>query len=124
MPIITAQLAAGYGTAQKTALLKQATQAIEDSLGAPLASIRIFLQESNANETIVAGNLGATLLTFIAYLIEGRTEAQKAALILALNKAGSQSIGISPQDIRVIIQDVPKTDMGVAGGISAKQAGR
>lgn len=124
MPIITAQLAAGYSTAQKTALLEQATQSIVDSLGAPLASIRIFLQESNANETIVAGKLGATLLTFIAYLIEGRTEAQKAALILALNKAGSQSIGISPQDIRVIIQDVPKTDMGVAGGISAKEAGR
>lgn len=124
MPIINVQLSAGYSTAQKTALLEQATQSIMDSLSAPLASIRIFLQESNTNETIVAGKLGVTLLTFIAYLIEGRTEDQKAALMLALNKAGSQSIGISPQDIRVIIQDVPKTDMGVAGGISAKQAGR
>ncbi|MDS1139129.1 tautomerase family protein [Pusillimonas sp. SM2304] len=122
MPIITAQLAAGYSAAQKTALLEHATQAIADSIQAPLPSIRIFLQESQ--ETIVAGKLGADLLTFIAYLIEGRTEAQKAALILALNQAGSASIGISPKDIRVIIQDVPKTDMGVADGISAKQAGR
>jgi|SRR5690606_26707613 len=122
MPIITAQLAAGYTAAQKTALLEQATQAIVDSLQAPLPSVRIFLQESQ--ETIVAGQLSANLLTFIAYLIEGRTEAQKAALILALNQAGCASTGMSSQDIRVIIQDVPKTDMGVAGGISAKQAGR
>ena len=122
MPIITAQLTAGYTAAQKTALLEQATQAIVDSIQAPLPSVRIFLQESQ--ETIVAGKLGADLLTFIAYLIEGRNEAQKAALILALNQAGSASIGISPKDIRVIIQDVPKTDMGVADGISAKQAGR
>jgi|SRR5690606_5865095 len=122
MPIITAQLAAGYTAAQKTALLEQATQAIVESIQAPLPSVRIFLQESQ--ETIVAGKLGADLLTFIAYLIEGRTEAQKAALIRALNRAGCASIGISPDDIRVIIQDVPKTDIGVAGGISAKQAGK
>nr|MBF0686001.1 tautomerase family protein [Pseudomonas sp.] len=74
--------------------------------------------------TMVAGELGASPLLFVAYLIEGRDADKKAALIAALNKAASESLNMSAQDTRVIIQDVPKTDMGVAGGISALAAGR
>ncbi|WP_338404863.1 tautomerase family protein, partial [Achromobacter xylosoxidans] len=51
-------------------------------------------------------------------------EARKAALIAALNQAVCASIGISGEDVRVLIRDVPKTDMGVANGLSAKAAGR
>ena len=45
-------------------------------------------------------------------------------LIAALNKAVCASIDISGEDVRVLIRDVPKTDMGVANGLSAKAAGR
>lgn len=37
----------------------------------------------------------------------------------ALNRAVQESIDISGQDVRVIITDIPKTDMGVAGGVTA-----
>jgi len=60
----------------------------------------------------------------VAYLLPGRTEADKQALIAALSRAVTDSIAISDQNSRIVILDVPTTDMGVAGGISAKMAGR
>ena len=124
MPILTAHLSAGYSPEQKIALLKQSTQAVVDALNAPLPSIRMVIQEYASDSAIVAGEIGANQLIYIAYLIEGRGPELKAALIAALSKAASAALGMSEQDVRVIIRDVPKTDMGVAGGISALAAGR
>ena len=124
MPILTAHLTTGYSSQQKIALLEQSTQAVAESLNAPLASIRMVLQEYSSDSTIVAGKVGAAQLLYVAYLIEGRDAQLKAALIAALSAAAAAALGISEQDVRVIVQDVPKTDMGVAGGISALAAGR
>jgi len=124
MPILTAHLTTGYSSEQKIALLEQSTQAVAESLNAPLASIRMVLQEYSSDSTIVAGKVGAAQLLYVAYLIEGRDAQLKAALIAELSAAAAAALGISEQDVRVIVQDVPKTDMGVAGGISALAAGR
>lgn len=124
MPILTIHLPSGHPTAQKTALLEQSTQAVSASLGAPLSSIRITLQEHPAENTIIAGEVGASHVLFIVYLIEGRTTELKAALMTALDKAATSSLGLSTDEVRVMIQDVPKVDMGMAGGISALAAGR
>lgn len=124
MPILTAHLSTGYTAEQKITLLKQSTQAVVDALNAPLPSIRMVIQEYASDSAIVAGEIGATQLVYIAYLIEGRSPELKAALIAALSKSASAALGISEQDVRVMIQDVPKTDMGVAGGVSALAAGR
>lgn len=124
MPILTAHLTTGYSSQQKIALLEQSTQAVAESLNAPLASIRMVLQEYSSDSTIVAGKVGAAQLLYVAYLIEGRDAQLKAALIAELSAAAAAALGISEQDVRVIVQDVPKTDMGVAGGISALAAGR
>lgn len=124
MPIITAHITAGYSAEQKTALLKAATRAVEQSLNAPLPSIRMVLQEYAAESTIVAGEIGAAQLLYFVDLIEGRSVELKAALMAALTEAAYESIGMSGQDVRVIVRDIPKSDMGVAGGISALAAGR
>ncbi|MFA7670188.1 MAG: tautomerase family protein [Burkholderiaceae bacterium] len=124
MPIFTVHLSAGHTPEQKTALLKQSTDAVLESLNAPLPSIRFALHELPADSTIVAGKMGAAQLLYIGYLIEGRSPELKAALIAALSAAASASIGISQQNVRVIIHDIPKTDIGVAGGITALAAGR
>lgn len=124
MPSINIQVTAGYSSSQKTALLKQATQAATEALTAPLATIRMVLQEVSADHTIIAGEIGKSMALFNVEMIAGRTEQQKTALIAALAKAAGASIGISDQDVRVIIRDVPNTDMGMAGGISAKATGR
>lgn len=124
MPILNVQIMQGHSAAQKTALLKAASQAVVESIAAPLSSVRIVLQEIPAEHVIVAGEIGQAMARVDAALIEGRDEARKAALIAALNQAVCASIGISGEDVRVLIRDVPKTDMGVANGLSAKAAGR
>lgn len=124
MPILNMQIMQGHSTAQKTQLLQNCSQAVVDSIAAPLASIRIVLEEVPTDHVIVAGEIGKPMALVLAHLIEGRTPEKKAALIAALSRAIHGSLDISEQDVRVIVTDVPKTDMGVAGGITAQAAGR
>jgi phenylpyruvate tautomerase PptA (4-oxalocrotonate tautomerase family) len=57
-------------------------------------------------------------------LIIGRDESQKAALMAALSTSVEQTLGISTQHTRILLEDFEKTDLCVAGGISAKASGR
>lgn len=124
MPILNVQIMQGHSAAQKAGLLKNCSQAVVDSIAAPLPSVRIVLEEVAPEHVIVAGEIGKPMALVLARLIEGRTAEKKALLIAALNQAVQESIGISGHDIRVVITDVPKTDMGVAGGVTALAAGR
>jgi 4-oxalocrotonate tautomerase family enzyme len=124
MPIVNVHMATGHSAAQKTAFLKQASQAIVDSIGAPLPSVRITLHEVPRENVIVGGEIGRETVVLRAYLIHGRTDAQKAAFFAALNKVTKETLDVGDDAVRVIVHDVPNTDMGVQGGISAKAAGR
>lgn len=124
MPILNVQISQGLSAAQKTALLQKMTQAIVDSVGAPLASIRIILQEIPPEHVIVAGEPGKEMALVTANLIQGRSDELKAALIAGVANAVEQSTGISTQNVRVVLYDIPKTDLGVAGGKTALAAGR
>jgi 4-oxalocrotonate tautomerase len=57
------------------------------------------------------------------FLIAGRTDEQKSALIAALTDAAVATLGLERSDVRVIIKDVPNTDFGIAGN-TAKSLGR
>ena len=124
MPILNIVLNQNIDSGQKQELLKNVSQAVVDSIGAPITSVRAALQVVDAEDTIVAGEIGQAVALIFAYILPGRTESQKQQLIAALSQALNQSIQVSDQDSRVIILDIPKEDMGVAGGISAKMAGR
>lgn len=124
MPILNIKIPTGHTPAQKTALLKGLSDAVIKSVNAPLHTIRITIDEFALEHTIVAGELGKPNALIHAALIVGRSEEIKAALIAELAKAVEQAIGLSTEQTRVLIQDYPTTDMGVAGGISAKAAGR
>lgn len=124
MPMLNVQILQGHSAAKKTDLLKKLTQSVVDSIGAPLASIRVVLQEIPAEHVIVAGEIGHEMVMITVGLIRGRTEDQKAAVIAAMFEATEQALGVSKQNIRVILFDRPATDFGVAGGITAKAAGR
>ncbi|MGB3434153.1 tautomerase family protein [Achromobacter sp.] len=124
MPILNVQIMAGHTAAQKAALLQAASNAVVESIAAPLPSVRIVLQEVAAEHVIVGGEIGKSMARVDVALISGRDEAKKAALIAALNQAVCSSIGISGQDVRVLLRDVPNTDMGAANGITAKANGR
>jgi 4-oxalocrotonate tautomerase len=56
-------------------------------------------------------------------LIEGRSDEKKAALIHALTEAAHESIGAPRESVRVIINEIPKTQFGI-GGKTAKELGR
>ena len=124
MPMLNVQILQGHSAARKTDLLKKLTQSVVDSIGAPLASVRVVLQEIPAEHVIVAGEIGKEMVMITVGLIRGRTEDQKAVVIAAMFEATEQAIGVSKQNIRVILFDRPATDFGVAGGITAKAAGR
>ncbi|MDR3379561.1 MULTISPECIES: 2-hydroxymuconate tautomerase [Cupriavidus] len=57
------------------------------------------------------------------FLIEGRTDEQKARLIRALTDAAVESIGAPVESVRVMITEVPNTQFGIAGK-TAKALGR
>ncbi|MEI7516636.1 MAG: 2-hydroxymuconate tautomerase, partial [Betaproteobacteria bacterium] len=49
------------------------------------------------------------------YLLEGRTEEQKRAVIEKVTQALVDAVGAPVNTVRVLIQDVPKTNWGIAG---------
>src|SRR5690606_1196829 len=87
MPLLNVQIMQGHQPAQKSALLAAACQAVVDSIGAPLSSVRVVLEEVPAAHVIVAGELGRQMALVTVDMIAGRTDEQKEALIGALNRA-------------------------------------
>lgn len=57
------------------------------------------------------------------YMMEGRTEEQKKAVIEKVTRALCEAVDAPAQNVRVVIQEVPKTNWGI-GGVSAKELGR
>ena len=57
------------------------------------------------------------------YMIEGRTEGQKRAVIEKVSAALVEATGSPIANVRVWIQEVPKENWGIAG-VSAKDLGR
>lgn len=124
MPILHTRIPTGSTPEQKEALLTGLTEAVVQEVGAPLASVRVTLEEVEPAHTIVGGKLAHPMAFVELLLIEGRTPEVKAAVVGAIADTLERVIGVSKQDSRTLIIDVPTTDMGVAGGITAKAAGR
>lgn len=57
------------------------------------------------------------------YMIEGRTEEQKRAVIEKVSAALVEATGAPIANVRVWIQELPKENWGIAG-VSAKDLGR
>jgi len=57
------------------------------------------------------------------YMLEGRTEAQKKAVIEKVTQALCEAVDAPKQNVRVWIHDVPKSNWGIAG-VPASELGR
>ena len=57
------------------------------------------------------------------YMLEGRTEEQKKAVIEKVTQALVEAVNAPVNSVRVLIQEVPSTNWGIAG-VSAKDLGR
>jgi 4-oxalocrotonate tautomerase len=53
------------------------------------------------------------------YLLEGRTDEQKKAVIAKVTQALHEAVGAPKENIRVWIHDVPKGNWGIAGQTAA-----
>ena len=51
--------------------------------------------------------------------IEGATREQKAALVADVTQAVVNRLGKAPEQVWVVIQDVPAENWGIAGGLAA-----
>jgi 4-oxalocrotonate tautomerase len=67
--------------------------------------------------------IGSTMPFAQIYLMEGRTEDQKRAVIEKVTAALVEAVGAPKENVRVWIQEVPKANWGIAG-VSAKDLGR
>lgn len=57
------------------------------------------------------------------HLIEGRTEDQKRAVVEKVTQALMDAVDAPKENVRVVIQEVPNTNWGIAGK-TAKDMGR
>jgi 4-oxalocrotonate tautomerase len=59
MPLIQIHLLEGRSRDEKRRLLQAVTRAVQESIDAPLPSIRVWLQEMSPDEYMVAGELAS-----------------------------------------------------------------
>ncbi|WP_454735653.1 tautomerase family protein [Cupriavidus necator] len=129
MPNIQMFIAGGFADPLKAELISRLTDATCQSLDAPPDSVRIWLSEVAPSNFGCAGVTAAHAdgrpdLAFIqAILIAGRSDAQKARLIVSMTDAAVQVLGIPADVVRVAIQDIPNTEFGI-GGQTAAALGR
>ncbi|MBB5213433.1 tautomerase family protein [Parapusillimonas granuli] len=124
MPYVTITATEGYSEEQKKRLLQGSSDAVVASIGAPLSSVRVLLHTIPAGHYLNAGEFNTPGLMFVVDFIEGRSDAQKDALIAALSKVGAEAVNMPESEVRVRLVDFPKSNMGMAGGVSARAMGR
>ena len=59
MPLVQIHILKGRTPEQKKNLLASVTQAVAESIGAPLPSIRVWIHEMSDDDYMVAGHLAA-----------------------------------------------------------------
>ena len=59
MPLIQIHMLEGRSAQQKRELLDAVTHAVHESIGAPLSSIRVWIQEFSSEEYMIGGVLAA-----------------------------------------------------------------
>lgn len=124
MPNIQMIVHEGLNDQQKERLIETLTAATVSAIDAPIDSIRVWLSEMPARNVGVAGAYSGNGLAIIqVFFIAGRSDAQKEALISALTDAAVDTIGIDRNEVRVVLNDIPNTEYGIAGK-TAKSLGR
>ena len=124
MPYVTISLTKGFPAETRKKLVQNASDAVVESIGAPLASVRVLLNDLDDGHYLNAGQFGTRGLMYQIDLIEGRTNELKEALIGRLSNDGAAITGIGLDQVRVRLVDYPKSNMGMAGGKSALAMGR
>lgn len=73
VPLVNVHMASGRTDEQKRALLHAVTQAVHQSIGAPIASIRVWITEFDDTEFIAGGEIMADRTARLAAEAPGET---------------------------------------------------
>lgn len=124
MPFVTITVSQPLTADQKKQLMQASSDAIVDALKAPLPSVRIVLNELPPGHYLNGGKFDTLAVEYTLDMIEGRSDQLKADVIRELSRTANRVVGVSEEEVRVRMSDFPKTDIGVANGLTAKAAGR
>src|SRR3546814_19745143 len=120
MPYVTITSSPGLSAEQKKALLRQSSDAVVESIGAPLASVRIMFNELPDGHYLKAGEFNTKALMFQVDFISGRHHDQKAALIATLMRPYFKAPGLHTTQVPMPVVDLPPTPMAVARRLTAQ----
>ena len=124
MPFVTITVSQPLTAEQKKQLMQESSDTLVETLKAPLPSVRIVLNELQPGHYLNGGRFDTLAVEYRLDMIEGRSEQLKADAIRELSRTANRVLGVSEEEVRVRMADFPKTDIGVANGLSAKAAGR
>ncbi|HUH88702.1 MAG TPA: tautomerase family protein [Pusillimonas sp.] len=124
MPFVNITVTQPLNAQQKQQLMQRTSDTVIQALATSLPSVRILLNELPQGNYLCAGSFDVPAVLFDIDMIEGRTEEAKAKLIAGLSQVAHETTGVSPDEIRARVSDFPKENIGMAGGITAKAAGR
>lgn len=124
MPFINITATQPLTAEQKQQLIQRTSDAVIEALSTSLPSVRILLNELPAGHYFSNGKFDTAAILYDIDMIEGRTEEAKADLIKRLSQVAHEATGFPIDEVRARLSDFPKENIGMAGGITAKQAGR
>ncbi|WP_397476110.1 4-oxalocrotonate tautomerase family protein [Pusillimonas sp.] len=124
MPFINITATQPLSAEQKKQLIERTSDAVIETLSTSLPSVRILLNELPSGHYFCGGKFDVAAILFDIDMIEGRTEEVKANLIHRLSQVAHEATGFPLDDVRTRLSDFPKENIGIAGGITAKKAGR
>ncbi|WP_431112995.1 tautomerase family protein [Variovorax paradoxus] len=100
------------GTDDPGALFSAYSDCFVQALNAKPGRVRIQIVPVRANHTYVGGKTPARLCILTVFLLEGRTAAAKAELIEALAKVTMAFTSTTEDEVRVVIHDIAREDIG------------
>ena len=118
MPLATIQIYTGWSTQQKQQLLDSLQKAIIESLRVPEDDLQLRIQEYDLAHVKAPKKTTNKYIILEIALFEGRDLAVKRALYKAINLELAK-IDIKPNDIFIMLLEVPKNNFGIDGGKSA-----
>lgn len=120
MPIMQIFITRECTPAERAALFSSYTTALAAALGSPPERVRIVMTPIPVDWVCVGGVVGEHIVLINVYLLPGRTREQKRHLIRALVDATTSQTGLLESALRILIHDMPKTDVAF-GALSAEE---
>ena len=112
MPIVTIKTTARMDTERKKSMTRETMRIIHETVGAPLANIRVFMESYSADDFMgEADNAAVIQVEWVA----GKQKEQKKSMIEELTKTMVEKGGINISNVIVLIHEIPLSDVGVAG---------